>query len=226
VGVGVGVGVGLVGGLGAGLVVGVGVGVGLVVGVGVGVGLGLTISGAGGASVGVELGSWVGLAASVGFAVWVGGSVAFASTAMSTLTADGATLGAAGATGVVVGVGLEVAGTGLTDGLGDALDVPLWPGTVTVAPFGCVVDPKYEPATVACEGGDTKAFEPTRMTLAVATVVMPTREMAATSVFVDVAASAAGRWKLAPTFMAPSPPDRPSATRDGTQGLLYTDGAH
>jgi hypothetical protein len=43
-------------------------------------------------------------------------------------------------------------------------------------------------------------------TLTVAAVVTPTSEIAATMVFVEVAANAEGRWNAAPSFTALTPP--------------------
>ena len=68
------------------------------------------------------------------------------------------------------------------------------------------VDPRYEPATGWCDAGGTTALEPTTITLTVAAVAMPTKEAAATKIFVEVAASAEGRCNPAPSFTAVAPP--------------------
>ncbi len=52
-----------------------------------------------------------------------------------------------------------------------------------------------------CEGGVTTALEPSTSTLAVATVVIPTRDTAAITVLVAVAPSAEGRCDTSPNFM-------------------------
>jgi hypothetical protein len=183
--------------------VGLGVGFGLRGCVGVGVGLTGVTEGTG--TTGVTEGT--GLSAGV----WTTTGNGFSA---------GTTTGLVGAGGVLMGANVGVA-VGVTDGVATGesvgivvglagLLVGLGLGTTTTVP---AVDngepPKFEPATgwFGDDCGDTTALDPMRITLAVATVVMPTSETAATTVLVEVAANA-GRWNAAPSFTAAAPPGR------------------
>lgn len=118
---------------------------------------------------------------------------------------DGIDLGPAVADGVTEPA---TVGVGFTEGVGTraAPCVRCCGTTMRELPPACVGDPKFEPATGGGDEGDTAAFEPIKMTPTVAAVVMPTNEIAATTVLTGVAASAGGSRNAAPSFTAATPP--------------------